>query len=55
MELKEVKQQYCPMENTDYEGYCLKEVLEITTKKSPCEYYQQCDELKKELDNLTAE
>ncbi len=44
------KKQWCPMEGTHYEGFCVENFATIKLKSKKCDHKEYCDNLKKELD-----
>ena len=41
---------WCPMEGTDYEGFCVESFATISVKKRTCDHKEYCANLKQELD-----
>jgi hypothetical protein len=44
------KKQWCPMEGTNYEGFCVENFATIRVKGAKCSHHDYCEKLKKDLD-----
>ncbi len=49
------KKQWCPMEGTEYEGFCVENFATIRVKGPKCDHNEYCNNLKKELDKSKEE
>lgn len=42
---------WCPMEGTNYEGYCVENFATISVKKKSCDHFDYCIKIKDELES----
>lgn len=47
------KSQWCPMEGSSYEGFCVENFATIRLKGRKCDHKEYCENLKKELEETT--
>jgi hypothetical protein len=50
MTFDEKVREYCPMEDTEYEGFCIDNHATIKVKTAKCSHRDYCENLKKELE-----
>ena len=50
MEPMELKAHWCPLEGTNYEGYCHENFATIRVKTWKCNHHDDCVKIKEELD-----
>lgn len=47
---KKQDKQWCPMEGTEYEGFCVGNFATIRVKGPKCDHKEYCENLKQELE-----
>jgi hypothetical protein len=52
---KREKKSWCPLDGTNYQGYCAEHSATIRVKSKKCNHRLDCEKLKNELDGLKNE
>ena len=47
---EDIKMHWCPLEGTDYEGYCHEHFATIRVKSWKCNHHDDCLKIKEDLD-----